>query len=129
MADAGADIIFTMLNAGRTGAIEVCRERKILQIGNVRDWTADMPDVFVASAIAQSGIAVQAAIEDMAAGKFVPGKVNKVGLERPEAVRLAMATSVPADIAAKVNAVAEAIAKGGLEVTTTYAGEEFATPA
>jgi basic membrane protein A len=85
--------------------------------------------VFVASAIAQSGIAVQAAIEDIASGKFVPGKVNKVGLERPEAVRLAMAPSVPGDIAAKVTAVAQAIAKGALEVTTTYAGEEFATPA
>lgn len=129
MADAGADIIFTMLNAGRTGAIEVCRERKIFQIGNVRDWTADMPDVFVASAVAQSGIAVQAAIEDVASGKFRPGKVNKVGLERPEAVRLVMAPSVPADIVAKVASVGDAIAKGTLEVPTSFSGEEFATPA
>jgi len=38
MIDARADIIFTMLNAGRTGAIEACRERGVKQIGNVRDW-------------------------------------------------------------------------------------------
>jgi basic membrane protein A len=38
--DAGADIIFTMLNAGRSGAIDACRERGIRQIGNVRDWVA-----------------------------------------------------------------------------------------
>jgi basic membrane protein A len=34
----GADCIFTMLNAGRLGAIEACREKGVRQIGNVVDW-------------------------------------------------------------------------------------------
>jgi basic membrane protein A len=129
LADAGADVIFTMLNAGRTGAIEVCRERKIRQIGNVRDWTADMPDVFIASAIAQSGIAVQAAAEDMAAGAIKAGKVTKVGLERPEAIRLAMAADVSNGVRATIAVVAEKIVNGAIEVPTAFSGEEFATPA
>ena len=58
MADAGADIVFTMLNAARGGAIEGCREKKIQQIGNVVDWPSRVPDVFIASAIADAGLAV-----------------------------------------------------------------------
>ena len=65
MIDARADIIFTMLNAGRTGAIEACRERGVKQIGNVRDWVAAMPTVFIASAVADSGVAVLRAVEDL----------------------------------------------------------------
>mgnify|MGYP002040629656 FL=1 len=45
---AGADVIFTMLNAGRQGAIDACREAGVRQIGNVVDWTRRDPDVFIA---------------------------------------------------------------------------------
>ena len=62
--DAGADIIFTMLNAGRTGAIDACRERGARQIGNVVDWVALNPQVFIASAIADVSMAVFEAIHD-----------------------------------------------------------------
>ena len=128
MADAGADIIFTMLNAGRTGAIEACRERKISQIGNVGDWVATMPDVFIASAIADSGLALLAACEDIAGGKFTPGSISKVGLSRPEAVRLSMATNLPADVRQKIDQAAKDIMSGKLAVSTQWEGPEFSNP-
>jgi hypothetical protein len=58
MIGAKADIIFTMLNAGRYGATEACREGGARQIGNVRDWIALVPDVFIASAIAELGLVI-----------------------------------------------------------------------
>jgi basic membrane protein A len=129
MADRRADVIFTMLNAGRTGAIEVCRERKIAQIGNVRDWVADMPDVFIGSAIAASGLAVFAAAEDAARDKLQLGKVMKIGLERPEAVRLTVGATVGPEIRAQLAALTADIVAGRLEIATNYAGVEFANPA
>ena len=128
MADAGADIIFTMLNAGRTGAVEACRERKISQIGNVGDWVAVAPDVFVASAIADSGLAVFAACEDVSTGKFRPGVIQKVGLSRLAAVRLQMADSVPAAVREKIEQATRDIVSGKLVVSTQWEGAEFANP-
>ena len=125
----GADVIFTMLNAGRTGAIEACRDKGARQIGNVRDWVASNSDVFVASAIADSGLAVFNAVRDLANGSFKPGVFRHIGLEQPEAIRLVMAPSVPADVRAKIEALSAEIVAGKLTVATEWSGEEFATPA
>ena len=73
MIDAGADVIFTMLNAGRMGAVEACRERGIQQIGNVVDWTQIAPEVFAGSALADSGQALFDAVKAVATGNFKPG--------------------------------------------------------
>jgi basic membrane protein A len=48
--EAGADIVFTMLNNGREGVTQVCREKEMRQSGNVIDWVAVAPLVLVASA-------------------------------------------------------------------------------
>lgn len=121
----GADIIFTMLNAGRTGAIEACKEYGTHQIGNVRDWYGVEPDVFIASAIANVSIAGFLAAQDVALNKWEAGKVVKIGLENPNAVRLALAPSVPADVVDKINVLAEKIKTGEIEVPVTYDGPEF----
>ncbi|HRO11756.1 BMP family protein [Amaricoccus sp.] len=123
--DAGADIVFTMLNAGRTGAIEAMREKGVKQIGNVRDWYADHPDVFVASAIANVSIPSLQAARDLAAGKWEPGVVRQIGLEDPAAVSLALAPDVPAETRARVEALAADIVAGTIEVSVDYDGPEF----
>jgi basic membrane protein A len=128
MIDAQADIIFTMLNAGRMGAIEACRERGVKQIGNVRDWVAMMPDVFVASAVADSGIAVVRAVEDFVRGTIVANAIEKIGLARPEAVRLTMSSTLSKDIRRRVVELAEQIKSGAVTVTTTWTGSEFPNP-
>jgi basic membrane protein A and related proteins len=128
MIDSKADIIFTMLNAGRIGAIEACRERGAKQIGNVRDWVADVPDVFVASAIADSGIAVAKAVEDLTAGTLKTGAIEKIGLARPDAVRLSVSSAVASDQRQRLERLAERIRAGELEVGTTWNGPEFQNP-
>jgi basic membrane protein A and related proteins len=129
MIAAGADIIFTMLNAGRMGAVEACRDGRAQQIGNVVDWTTVVPDVFVASACADSGRALFEAVADKAADRFKPGVVRRIGLETTEAVRLAMAPRVPAEVRERIAALVADITAGKLEVAPDWTGDEFPTPA
>ena len=125
---AGADVIFTMLNAGRDGVSQACRERGTRQIGNVIDWVQADPQVFVGSAVADVGIGVFESIRDLQAGNFPAGRIRKVGLATPQAVRLTMAPDVPADIRARIARVGEDIVAGRVHVPEVYEGPEFATP-
>jgi basic membrane protein A len=129
MIAAKADIIFTMLNAGRTGAIEACREGGAKQIGNVRDWTLVAPEVFIASAFADVGRAVFNAVADAISGHLAVGQIRQIGLESPEAVRLTMAATVSAETRARIETIAAEIAARRFEVPTEWQGEEFANPA
>jgi basic membrane protein A and related proteins len=117
-----------MLNAGRIGAIEACRERGAKQIGNVGDWVSAMPDVFIASAVADSGVAVLRAVEDLVRGRIATDAVQKIGLSRPEAVRLTMSPALGEDIHRRIDALAERIKAGTVEVPTTWNGVEFPNP-
>lgn len=123
--EAGADIIFTMLNAGRVGAIEACQEAGIYQIGNVRDWYPVAPEVFIASAIADVSLASFLAAQDYLSGSFNVSTQHKIGLEVPEAVRLAMAPTVPLSIQTEIEGLAAQIASGEIEVANEYDGEEL----
>jgi basic membrane protein A len=122
---AGADIIFTMLNAGRVGAIEACRERGVKQIGNVRDWVAVMPDVFVASAVADSGVAVVQSARDLYDAIWSGDRVKRIGLRNPEAVRLVLAPTVPAAVQTRVASLTQEMVAGGIKIPEDYAGPEF----
>ena len=121
----GADIIFTMLNAARTGAIEANKETGTFQMGNVRDWYEVEPEVFVASALANVSKAGLRAAQDVASGNWQPGTIVKIGVEDPDAVSLALAPTVPVEVVEQVNALAEQIKSGEIEVSTEYEGEEF----
>lgn len=124
-ADAGADIVFTMLNYGRSGAISACRRRGIRQIGNIRDWPAEEPDVFLGSVLSRHGWSIRAWAEDLLADRLVPGQNRHPGLEVPEAVGLSLATDVPADIRDEIEAVRAEIVAGRRQVAVTYDGPEF----
>lgn len=126
--DAGADIIFTMLNAGRDGVTEAWRTRGIRQIGNVNDWTLRDPRVFTASAIADVSKAVFMAAQDQVSGQWKPGVVRKLGLADASAVRLAMANDVPASSRQQIASYSDAITSGKIKVPDRYTGPEFTTP-
>lgn len=126
---AGADVIFTMLNAGRDGVSQACREKGTRQIGNVIDWVKVEPMVFVASAIADVSIGVFEAVRDAQQGKFPAGSIRKVGIANAQAVRLSMADDVPAAIRTRIAAVAADIESGKIVVPDSYTGPEFANPA
>ena len=121
----GADIAFTMLGAGRQGAIQVCKDTGMRQIGDGVDWCAIDPDVFVASAVADSGWGSFRAIEAFLAGELTQGRHEVVGLERPEVCRLAVAPDVSAGAVGQLDALAEEIVRGQVIVPLDWEGNEF----
>lgn len=121
---AGADIIFTMLNGARQGAIDACRAAGTLQIGNALDWTALAPDVFIASALARIDFGVERAIADVAAGKL-PREPVLLGLPEGDYASLTLGAGVPQLVAEWVAAAAGAIRDGSIIVRETYDGAEF----
>ena len=58
-------------------------------------------------------------------GRFPAGEIRRIGLENPEAVRLTLAATVPADAAARIKTLQDDIIAGRLRVTETYDGPEF----
>jgi basic membrane protein A len=122
----GADLIFTMLNAGRSGAIAAADEHGIELFGNVGTWYPDHPEIFAGSAVADVGIGAIEAARDLENGDWQAGRIVEIGLEEPEAVRLSLAPDVPDGVRERVDSLAERIVAGELAVDTDYDGPEFA---
>lgn len=127
--DTGADIVFTMLNAGRSGSIDECKARGVPQIGNVTDWVAMRPDVFVASAWADVGMAAFEACRDVATGRFAGGAHKRIGLEDPAAIRLILADRIGADLRTRLDTLKRGIIDGSIRIPAEYGGPEFDVPA
>lgn len=123
--NAGSDMIFTMLNKARSGVTEAARENGVYQFANVRDYYADAPDVFIGSAISDASLTVYGAIKDLTEGTWKPNTVKKIGLENPDAVRLALSPFVPQDVKDKIVAFAEKIESGEIVIPSEYTGPEF----
>ncbi len=121
---AGADVIFTMLNGARQGAIDACRAAGIRQIGNALDWVAEDPQVFIGSAVARIDLGVERAIADMATGQ-TPEGIAEFGLADGDFVALSLARDVPEDIARRVARIEAAIRAGEIEIPEGYDGPEF----
>lgn len=121
---AGADVIFTMLNGARPGAIAACREAGARQIGNALDWVPVEPEVFVGSAIARIDLGVKRAIADMVAGN-PPDSIVEFGLTEGDFVSLSMGATVPEDTKSFVTDVGEDIRHGRIRIPTSYTGPEF----
>lgn len=123
MAKERVDIIFTMLNAAREGAIRACRKTGMHQIGNAADWCKINPEVFVASAVARIDLGVIRAITDMRNSRLAD-EIVRLGIPE-EAVALSIGNDVPKPIRQEVAGFARQIAGGSLSVSTTYQGPEF----
>ena len=122
--EAGADILFTMLNEARSGAIAACRKLEKHQIGNALDWTKSEPDVFIGSAVARIDIGAQRAIEDMVEG-IMPTEIVEIGLADKGAVFLAFRDDVPETTRSEIAKVETAIRNGAISIPAEYDGLEF----
>jgi len=122
--EAGVDILFTMLNGARPGAISACRHSGARQIGNALDWVNVDPDVFVASAIARIDLGVERAVMDMVAG-VTPENIVEFGLAEGDFVSLSMSADVPVSTAKAVADVAQDIRNGSIVIPEHYDGPEF----
>ncbi|SDW44514.1 BMP family protein [Roseicitreum antarcticum] len=124
-AGSGADVLFTMLNAARDGAVDACRETGMRQIGNALNWVDMIPDVFCASALAQIDRAVVRAVDNMAAG-IVPEQIVEMGLaDGDDCVGLALHPQLADAHGDAIAAAAAEIAVGRLGVPVDYQGPEF----
>lgn len=123
--DAGADLLYTTLDAGRSGAIEASRERGVKQIGDGRDWVALLPDVFVASAVADPGFAVFQVGRDLSDNIWQGEVVRRFGVRSPEAVRLAIALGAPEAVRSRVTVLTQEMAAGSIKIPDAYGGPEF----
>lgn len=121
---AGADVIFTMLNGARRGAIEACRASRARQIGNALDWVEKDPEVFVASALARIDIGVERAIRDMVEGKS-PQEIVEFGLCEGDVVSLKLAADVPDEAQEAVARAVQDIRAGHIVIPDSYDGPEF----
>lgn len=133
---AGVDVQFAMLDGGRSGATDALRASGARAIGNVLDWTdpavpapggamaAILPGdpVFLASAVADNGWAVQAAVEAFLAGAFFD---RRAGLADALVVALTLAADVPEALGARLVVLAAEVASGRVAVPEDFAGEEW----
>lgn len=124
----GADLVFAMIDGGREGVNRACREGRLRQIGNVLDWVARDPAVFVASAIADSGRGVTEAVEDFAAGRLTPGTTRVHGLASPDCVRLVVAPALQAAHGAALAAWEQRLRAGEVMPADHYDGPELTLP-
>jgi basic membrane protein A len=123
--DAGADVMFTMLGAARAGASAACQGRGVRQIGSMRDWVAAEPGAYVGAAVADSGYALIMAARDLRDNLLKGDLVKRFGVRYPDAVRLALAAEVPAQVRAGVDRYRERVAAGAIRMPDGYAGPEF----
>lgn len=120
----GADVIFTMLNGARDGAIDACRATNAYQIGNATDWCAKVPDVFIGSAIAHIGFAIRKSIEDAESGHN-PTEIIEIGLSDGDAVSLSFKDDIGEEARNAISSAENAIRAGTLSVPASFDGPEF----
>ena len=121
----GADVLFAMIDGGRSGAIRACREHGVRQIGNVIDWTEREPDLFIASAIADSGSCVERAVRDFVAARLRVGERQLIGIEAPDVVRLTISPNASAAGVAAVTRFTALLRAGEIEPASEFCGEEM----
>jgi basic membrane protein A len=129
LAGRGARVVFAMMDGGRDGVTRTCRDTGVWQIGNVLDWVARDPQVYLASALADSGLCVERAVADHAAGALAVGRVTRYGLEEAAALRLVLGAKVGAEERRTLDEWAGKLASGDVHVANDYAGAEFALSA
>ncbi len=121
-----ARVLFAMMDGGRDGVTRACRQAGIWQIGNVLDWVARDPEVYLASALADSGLCVERAAADHAAGALAVGRVTRFGLEAEASLRLVLGAQVGAQERLALDEWSGRLAAGAIEIAARYDGEEFA---
>lgn len=122
------DVLFAMIDGGRPGVSQACREHAVWQIGNVLNWVERDPEVFMASAICDSGAAITQAVNDLAKGQLVLGGYKRFGLESPDLVRLEIAPWVSDDVKEVVAQWQQRILDGSVDIQESFDGLEYPLP-
>ncbi|MFM9883534.1 MAG: BMP family ABC transporter substrate-binding protein [Burkholderiales bacterium] len=112
--DVGADVLF--VTGAATPAIAAAQRRSVRLIGQGRDWVAERPDAFAASAVADNGAVIVQVGRDLLDSVWRGDLVRHYGLRYPDIVRLAAAPSLPPDIVATLEDLRGQVASGRIPV-------------
>lgn len=122
----GADIIYSVLNSGRSGVVDAVKSsgKQVYNIGNVYDWTLE-DESFIASAVADSSVALFKAASDLNFNKWKANDTVEIGLDHPEVVRLSMGVNVPEGVKERITEFTKLFVAGGIDAPKEYGGKEF----
>src|SRR5699024_9196638 len=112
--------IFTMLNDGREGVTEALKANDLKHIGNVKDYVKENPDVFIASAVADSGMAGFIAAEKFKNDEYKPNMIERIGLENKEAIRLTLSSDVHKKVRDQIYDLENQVENDEIKIIVTY---------
>jgi basic membrane protein A len=106
---AGVDVVYNMLDAAAAGVLQTLSDKGAYAIGYFGDQLSLSPKTVLTSAVQDYGLAIES-VAETASSKGLEGKIYKIGLDKPDILRLgAFSTVVPEAVKQKTAQTREAI--------------------
>ncbi|UBF26131.1 BMP family protein [Kovacikia minuta CCNUW1] len=106
---AGVDVVYNMLDAAAPGVLQTLSDKGAYAIGYFEDQLNLAPKTVLTSAVQDYGLAI-ASVAEIARSKGLEGKIYKMGLDKPNILRLGkFSTIVPEDVQKRTMQAKEAI--------------------
>ena len=119
--DAGADVVFQIVNQAGPGVFEAARERNVYAVGFASDQSRFAPDHVITSLTIDFGRLYGAAIELVLSGATIEQKIYRFGYETdPPPIGHAGTHLIPPDILADVDAVKQRLGSGEIQTELIF---------
>ncbi len=106
----GVDVVYNMLDAAAAGVLQTLSDKGAYAIGYFEDQLSLAPKTVLTSAVQNYGLAIESIAEIANSGQM-KGEIYKIGLDKPDIVRLGEFSSVvPAGVKQKAEEAKVAIA-------------------
>lgn len=126
--EAGADIVYAMLDQAREGVSRACTRRGVRQIGTGADWVVVDPQLFAASVRIDMAAMVLSMGRDIVDSVWRGDYVRQFGVRHPEVVTLHLSSAVPAAVVNAVDDWRQQVATGRIAIPREYRGPTFDVP-
>lgn len=123
--DAGADIVYAMLDRAREGVSRACTARRVRQIGTGSDWVVVDPQLFVASVRIDLAAMVRSMGRDIVDAVWRGDYVRYFDIRHPDVVTLHLAASVPATVREALDDWRRQLAARRIVIPREYRGPTF----
>jgi basic membrane protein A len=84
---AGVDVVYNMLDAAAAGVLQTLSDKGAYAIGYFEDQLKLSPKTVLTSAVQDYGLAIES-VAETASRKGLEGKIYKIGLDKPDILRL-----------------------------------------
>lgn len=123
--DAGADIVYAMLDRAREGVSRACASRRVRQIGTGIDWVVVDPQLFAASVRIDLAAMVRSMGRDIVDAVWRGDYARYFDIRHPDIVALHLAASIPATVREAVEGWRQQLAAGRITIPREYRGPTF----